>query len=112
MDIFKKIGEFINDIYEWIASIPDMIDQLFERFIVWGITAYFEAKRDTLEFAYYNIAQPVISNLNISNDLSSALASIDPEISATIAYVGLYEALNIILSSFVTRFVLRFIPWA
>ncbi|BFM20051.1 DUF2523 family protein [Gilvimarinus japonicus] len=112
MDVFKELGEFIKSVYEWVIDLPDMIDQLFERFIVWGVTSYFEAKRDTLEFFYYNVGQPVIANLNISDQISRALSGIDPQISAVLAYAGAFESLNIILSAYVTRFVLDFIPWA
>ncbi|UTF61279.1 DUF2523 family protein [Gilvimarinus sp. DA14] len=112
MDIFKEIGELINSVKEWVVQLPDMIDQLMERFIVWGITSYFEMKRDTLEFVYYNIGQPVLTNLNLSDQISTALSGINPQISAVLAYAGAFESLNIILSAYVTRFVLAFIPWA
>lgn len=110
MDVFESIANFINDIYLWIAGLPDFFDTFFERIIQWMIVSYFEMQVAIIDFTYYKVAQPVIDSLNLSDEISNAFGGISADTLSLLNYTGLLEGINIILAAMVTRFVLDFIP--
>jgi hypothetical protein len=105
----ETVIEFFNYLIEQAQNLPDVTDSYWERIITWLMITYLEAKLMTIEIAYY-FANIILSSLNISDLLAAGWSSIDSQILAVFTYLRIPEAINMILSAFVTRFVLGLMP--
>lgn len=110
MDVFEALAQFINDSYEFIKNLPNLFDDFFPRLIQWAIVQWFETQVALIDFLYFDVAEPLLSSLNLSEEISDAFGGIDSDLMSLLNYTGSIEGINIMLSALVTRFVLNFIP--
>ena len=101
---------FMNMIVDQINASRNTMDSFFDRAVLWLIVAYFKIKIEALTFAA-GIATAIIANVGLSNAISSAWGSIDSQIVLVLNYCRVPDALNIILSAYVTRFILNLMPF-
>lgn len=101
--------EFFNYLIEQMRSIPDASDTFWERIVMWLIITYFELKIMVIEFSY-GIAKTFIEGVGLSDAITSAWSGIDSQMLAVFTYLRIPEGINMLLSAFVTRFVMGILP--
>lgn len=89
---------FTTESYSWI-------DTFFERVAAWVVLWWLELKLYGIAFTY-DVAQHIIQQLGIMNQLRGALSGLDSQVYAFLDYLNVFEALNIILSAYATRMIL------
>ncbi|HSX51504.1 MAG TPA: DUF2523 family protein [Cellvibrio sp.] len=107
--MFTEIVDFINQIIDLINNFAVNLDAYWERLIVWIIVAYIELKISMVEFSW-SIASGVISSVGISQHIQSAWAAIPANAAAFLGYLRIPEAINLIATSYLTRFILGLLP--
>lgn len=95
--LFFQVG-----IYEWFEQAAKYLTQSF---ILW----YIDCQIWGLQFAW-EVAQGVLTSLNASQHIASGMAMLSPEVSAGINFFRVPEALNLLLTAGMTRFVMNMIP--
>lgn len=116
--------DYLEGIYNFIVSVPDFFVAIFE-FLTTGIVEFFISLgayiMDSLTCLFLKIAlimlnflwaivKVLLVDLNLSSKLAAAFAGFDSDIVRMIIFFRIPESLNLILSAFIIRFVLRFIP--
>jgi hypothetical protein len=101
--------EFFNEMYAFITSgIYDFVVEVYAWLII-KITAFqLQAAMASIEFAW-DIAREIITQLNISSEMQSALSQLPPDIVDKLNFFNVINGLNLMLNALVTRFVMRFI---
>ncbi|WP_417784452.1 DUF2523 family protein [Terasakiella pusilla] len=110
LEFFNDVISFFGDIKDWIYSgIYTFTVDAYAYFIKQSVKAYIGFMITAIPFAW-DVAQSIMNDLNISSYLDSAWGTLDAPTRSILAYLKIPEGVNFILSSAVTRFVLRFIP--
>jgi hypothetical protein len=105
----QSILDFANQILDFIHNgIYGLITHVFSNFIAWFMVGVIKSKIFAMTFAWA-IAKQVLDQLQISTYLSQAWASLDYQVLMLVTYLRLPDALNIVLSARLTRFVMDFI---
>ena len=108
LTFFTDVADFFNSILDYIKNgLYDFFKEWFAAFVIWSTVAMIKAKLYALTFAW-DVAQEVLSQLGISAFLSAAWGQIDSGILSAITFFRIPDAINVILSAKVTRFVLNF----
>jgi len=103
------VTEFFNEILEFKDSgLYQFVTDAFAEFVVWSTVASIKAKLFMLSFAW-DVAQQILVNLNISSMLQQAWGSLDSKMLQILTACRVPDAINIILSARVTRYVLEFL---
>lgn len=105
----EQIVDFLNILLEHMNNFADSSDLFWERVILWIVITYFELKLMVLEFTY-SIAATIIASTGISNTILTAWAGVAPDTMAVLGYLRIPESINLILSAYVTRFILDMLP--
>jgi hypothetical protein len=102
--------DLLKAIVEWLDfGIFDFVQKAYQALVIELMIMWIKIKISSLEFAWA-VAQGVLTGLNVSGHISSAFGFLPAEISSAAAFFRVPEAVNIILSSAVARFVLNMIP--
>ncbi|WP_417584874.1 DUF2523 family protein [Nitrincola sp.] len=102
--------EFFNAVYEWLNSgIYGFFTELSAYFIKQSVLGYFQFLYVMIPFAW-GIAQSILNDLNLSSHLNSAFSSLGSDVLGYLTFFNIPEALNTVISAYVTKFVLKFIP--
>lgn len=101
--------DLINDFIVFFNDLPDKSDAYWERIIVWLLISYLEAKLFFLEISY-EIASALIDSIGLSDAINSAWSNIPSAPRAVMTYLKIPEAINMIMSAYVTRFLLGLLP--
>lgn len=99
----------LNDFIGFFNDLPDKSDAYWERIIVWLLIAYLEAKLYMLEISY-EIATALIDTIGLSDAINAAWSNIPVTARAVLTYLKIPEGINMIISAFVTRFILGLMP--
>lgn len=102
--------DLLNFVTEWFSTgIYNFFTAAFASFMEWLILGSLEMKLWLLKFAW-GTARVVLANLGVSNLLQQAWGQFDGDTASTLMFFRIPEGLNMILSAFTTRFVLKFLP--
>ncbi|HEY8034241.1 MAG TPA: DUF2523 family protein [Methylobacter sp.] len=101
-----SVGQQISDFTSF--GVYNLLSQFTAWFIKWYLVAWYKAKLTALMFSY-SVAQELITSLNLSDYLDSAWGSLESRTASTLAFFRIPEAVNMILSAAVTKFVFRFL---
>lgn len=103
--------EFLDFIYGWITTgIYAFAKDAFSWMIQKMLIGYYESVKWSIEFAW-DIAQDVLNELNISNQIMSAFNALPGTTKQVMVFFRIPEFLNLILSAFTTRLILKFVPF-
>lgn len=124
--------DFLQEIYNLLAAIPGFFTAIwdfvvsFVEFLNVGIVDFFislgQYIMDSLECLFLKIAllmlnflwaivRVLLVDLNISGRLGASIGLFNSDVGAMLLFFRIPEALNMILAAFVTKFVLRLIPF-
>lgn len=102
IDLRQTVSDFFTtDLYTFVTNATAW-------FIQWAVVAMWKAKLAALTFSW-GVAQQLIINLNISGYLNTAWASLDSRVMSALAFFRIPDAVNMIISAGVTKFVFRFL---
>lgn len=106
---FTDIGEFFQRIWDFFQTgIYDLITEWFAAFLVWSTVHALQFKLMMLVFAW-DVAQQVLDQLNIGAALQAAWGQLDNTLLNVLTFFNIPDAINVIVSARMTRFVLNFI---
>lgn len=102
--------EFLQSISDFFTSgiysfVEEAAKYLIETAIIWWIKTQIWG----LTFAW-EIAQGVLTSLNVSQHIAAGMSSLSSEVVAAINFFRVPEAINILLTAGVTRMVMSLIP--
>lgn len=102
-EFLQSIADFFSfGIYQWFE---DATKFLISSLIVWWL----EMQLSGLIFAW-DVAKGVVSNLGIASAITGAWSALPADVAASARFFRIPEALNLLLTAGVTRFVMTFIP--
>jgi hypothetical protein len=107
--MLSDIVDFFNQLIDLINAIPASFDSYWERIIIWFLIAWIEAKIYFLEIAW-SVASGVLSSIGLSNHIQTAWSYLPPQAASFLAYLRVPEGINLIISSYLTRFILGLLP--
>lgn len=115
IDAFNQVILFFADLVNYLErfwdflqhGIYDFFTKLLATWIIYSTIATIKFKLWSLTFAWH-IAQQILSQLNIVSAIESAWGSVDSRIMSAMSFFRIPEAINIILTARLTRFVLKF----
>ena len=99
------ILEFFDSIWALFEQIPVVIDDLLVKLSAFYVIWVTKAKIYFVGFSW-QVAQEVLNQLNISGTIDQYWSQMDPEIMGTVTFLRIPEALNIIMNSWLTRYVM------
>ncbi|PSL12657.1 uncharacterized protein DUF2523 [Marinobacterium halophilum] len=110
MEVVNGMHAFLDSITGWLDSGQYGFFTDFSAFMVkQAVIGYIAFIANAIPFAW-GIAKELMNDLNISTYLNQAWGALDSDTRSIAAYLKIPEGINFILSSAVTKFVLRFIP--
>jgi hypothetical protein len=101
--------DFINQFIDLINDIPAKADSYWERIILWVIILWIELKIASIDFAW-SLASGFLASVGISNHIQSAWSLLPSQAAAFLSYLRVPEAINLIITSYITRFILGLLP--
>jgi len=101
--------EFLDYIYNSMTNFADNSDSFWERIIIWLSIAYIEIKTSTIKFIF-PIATSIVSSMGLSDAIMTSWSSISPNTVSVFSYLRIPEAINTVLSAYVTRFIMGMLP--
>lgn len=105
------IFSFLDFLYTFITSgIYEFFTEWFATFVQWLTVGAIEFTIVAIQFSW-DVAKAILNDLNVSSHLNSAWNSLPGDSLSYASLIRLPEALNIVLSSVVTKYVMRFIPF-
>lgn len=111
----QAVIDAITWIGTWLANGVDGIGDFFQQAGVWLVAkfviSWIKAKIWLLTFAW-SIAKSVLESFQISQHLNAAFSVLPSEMQAFLSFLRIPDAINIIITSFMAKFVMRFIPFA
>lgn len=103
--------EFFNHLWDWITGgLYDMLTNFLAFCLEWGVAIWFRTKLQVAMIAW-DVASQVMTDLNISQYVNSAIAGLDPEVRGMVYYMHVPEVLNMVGTAGVTKFALRVVGW-
>ena len=100
VDFFSESLDFMK------SGIYDVADTILERVAVWYIIWNLELKLTFLELAA-DVADSVVNAFDVSGQIEKLLGAIDSKILAFVVWLKIPEALSMMLSAHVVRFILQ-----
>lgn len=104
------VAEFFEKIWNFFASIPNMLMELF----VW---AWNEIIIIALEFAEWAISEAIallltfMNSLGLTETMNSAFSQMHPSAIYIMHSSGVFEGIQILLGATVVRFIIKLIPF-
>jgi len=109
VDIVNAINDASDQIHKFLSDeVYQFLTKFVAWFVKWSVVAMWKIKLAVLKFAW-DVAQEIITSLNISQYINAAWSSLNSQVLSMFVFFRVPEAVNIILSASVTKFVLRFI---
>jgi len=102
---------------QWIANFfgdgPSGITLLLSKFYAWAIQKltvfYIGMQIEAMKFAWL-VAQNILNDLQVTSKIVSALNLLPQQVRETLNFFKIPECLTNVITAYVTRFVMRFIP--
>lgn len=99
------IADFFLEIYNFINSIPDIVNDLLIKSAAWFLASYLEMKIYFITFSW-SVAVEILNQLNISGQIDTYWNSMDSDVMGVLTHFKVPEALNMILNAHLTRYVM------
>lgn len=118
---FERVFSFLSDGYDSVCNFFNWVFNWFTSglydFAVWAYAgliehitlSYVKTMLWALPFAW-DVANTIISDLSLPARLAQFWSALPPEVAGLASVLNIPQAILMILSAYVTRFVLRFIP--
>lgn len=108
-DVVNSVVQVGQQVADFIAfGAYDLLTKFTAWFIKWYMVAWWHAKLAALTFSW-SVAQELITSLHLSEYLNAAWGSLESRTLSLLVFFKVPDAVNIILSAAVTKFVFRFL---
>jgi len=108
MDFLNDVIAFFNHITDFLYNqLYGFVTEAFAQFVIWSTVAAIKFKIVMIGFAW-DVAQDIISQLNLSAYIDNAFASLDSDLFDFICFLRVPEFVNMVMSAYVTRYVMSF----
>jgi hypothetical protein len=101
--------DFINQFVDIFNELPNKADSYWERIILWVIILWIELKVVAIDLAW-TLASGILSSAGISQHIQSAWSLIPSQAASFLSYLRVPEAINLIMTSYLTRFIMGLLP--
>lgn len=101
-----QVGQTVSDFIT--TGIYDLLVKFTAWFIQWSVVGYWKIKLAAIEFSW-DVASEIITTLNISSYINSAWSSLNSQVLSMFVFFRIPEAVNIVVSAGVSKFVMRFL---
>lgn len=103
--------EFLQAIADWFTTgiyqfVVDATGWLFST----AILLWIKIQTDGIEFAW-SVAKSILNNLGVQSYLSSFWGMLPEKVAQGLYFFKIPESINLLLTAFVTRFVMSWIPF-
>ena len=103
----KKIVDFFSTALEFMESgVYEFADSVLERVAAWFIIWHLELKLTLLSVAAA-MADALIDSFNIAGEIEKLLGKVDAKLLAFVVWLRIPEALSMMLSAHVVRFIIQ-----
>lgn len=112
MDAFvTDIINFLQSVWDWFyVGIYEFTKSAFVLLTKYCIQAYFSVMIFAAEIGFEVFSQ-LMKDVGVSQYVQSNYASLDVKLRSALAFFGIPDAVNMIVSAVGTRFAMRFIPF-
>ncbi len=108
-EFFDQVILFFDQISEFITSgIYDFFTEVFAELVIYLTISAIKFKIFMITFAW-NSATQIIISLDLSSHIQSAFSSLDSQLLSFISFLRIPEAINIVMSAYVTRYIMSMI---
>lgn len=108
---FDQVIDFFNAIFEFInTGIYTFFKEVFKYLTKVSIYAYLQGQLFLLEVSY-EVAKELMKSFGVSSFIESSYGRLSADVASTMAFFGIPQAINILLSGLSTRFAMKFIPF-
>lgn len=116
--MLEALNNIIESLYNGFGAILEFLAHGIYDFAVWAFAkiveqltiGYLNFMLWALPFAW-SVAKQIMIDLNLSELISQAWVSLDSQVLGLATLFRIPEAINLIVSAYFTKFVLRFIPF-
>ena len=113
MSVFVDVVNAVVGLQQTVTNffaidLVQLLTKFTAWFIQWYMVALWKAKLAALTFSW-GVAQQIITNLGISAYLNSAWSSLDSQVLNMLTFLRVPDAVNMILSASITKFVFKFL---
>lgn len=111
MDLFvTDILDFFQSVWDWFyVGIYEFTKSAFVLLTKYCIQAYFASMLFVADVGY-EVFSSLMNDVGVSQYVQSSYASLDVKLRSALAFFGIPEAVNMVVSAIGTRFAMRFIP--
>ena len=100
----------LNGIYDWLTNgIFSFFSSAFSSLMEWLVVTAIHQMTWAIQFAW-GIAQNVIQDLHISEQLNNSWSFLPASYKNSLTFFRIPEVLLNLISAYITKFVLKFIP--
>ena len=111
-EVITSISNFANDVIaRFDVGILGFLTYILTNIVKFLVLAKLSIMILTLNIAW-GIASTLLNDIGLFPMINQALQSLSPEVAGFLDLVGINQALNIICTALIARFVMRFIPFA
>lgn len=107
---FGALWDFIDWVYEAFQDIKqailDFLAEVGKVLILW----YIQWKIATVQYIW-SVVEPIIDSLNLTDVISQLFGSLSSDVKMFITELRIGEGINLLLSAYATRSILKFIGW-
>lgn len=106
---FTGANKFFDDMaLFFLEDTPSMIQRFFAYIIEWAVYLKFYLQLEAVQFAW-GVAKLILEDLAFGTQLQSMLAPLPQDVKATMASLRIMDALEILITAHVTRYVMELI---
>lgn len=108
--IFTSIVNFFNTIWNFLSNgIYDLLVWVFRSFIEFYTLATLKIQLFALTLGW-DVAKGIIVDMQLSSRLQGFFDALPSSVSVNLLALRIPECISIILTAYITRYVIRFIP--
>ncbi|WP_019867558.1 DUF2523 family protein [Methylovulum miyakonense] len=109
MDFLNSVISFFNQTLDFLYNqLYGFVTAAFAQYVIYATVAMIKFKLAMISFAW-DVAQEIISQLNLSSYVNAAFGALDDDLLGFICFFRVPEFCNTIMSAYITRYVMTFI---
>jgi len=103
----QMMADSIGDFWKYLFDdVPTLWDRFWAWVLVWYVKAKLFAYLELIRFSWA-IGQVIIADLNIMSQITANISALPADVRQAFVDMRLFDGLNILMSAFMTKFVMR-----
>lgn len=104
----QMIADSFNDLWTYFFDdVPNLLQKFFAWLIVWLVKAKIYIQLETIKFSW-GVAKVIISDLQIMSQITAQINLLPQDVRQILVDMRLFDGVNLLLTAYVTRFVMDF----